>query len=68
MEPHDDITPRILKFFDHPRFRGLWYVKRKGEPKHWTVTYVGDDGEYWETEDTVSWREAVFMAMKECGA
>ncbi len=63
-----DYIPEVIQFFEHPRFRGLWHVKRKGEPKHWTVTYVGPDGEYWETEDCLNWQGAVLEAMKEVDA
>lgn len=62
-----DLTPRIVKFFDHRRFRGLWYVRRQEQGIRWTVTYLNDDNEYMETEDAVCWRSAMWEAMKECG-
>lgn len=57
----------IIHFFDHPRFRGLWYFKTKGKARRWCVTYHDLDGEFVETEDHSNWQAAILEAMKSVG-
>ena len=61
-----DITPRILRFFDHPRFRGLWFIKYEDPDaqRRWTVTYQALNGEFVETRDHDEWRDAMLDAME----
>lgn len=57
----------IINFFDHPRFRGLWYFKTVGNPRRYTVTYHALDGEFVETDDQTNWRGAMLAAMRAVG-
>ncbi len=48
---------RLQTFTELSGFRGLWFTKRS-RAVMWSVTYLRD-GEFWETEEWPTWREAV---------
>ncbi len=54
----------LLDLLAHPRFRGLWRVRRRDETR-WTVSYLDADRFDGETEEFEQWADAVRAAVEE---
>lgn len=54
----------LVDLLAHPRFRGLWRVRRRDEIR-WTVSYLDADRLDGETEEFDQWADAVRAAVVE---